>query len=236
MNNHMEKLNMNRIVAAIFGAAGLWFLLMSSPRSMGEAVVKYAFAAILLWFAYRRFQLPANGSAEYVKREDGAWLHFSISPASAPVLWFPAILAIGLGAGVIGSGLAYFWILGSFLAFLTWLILLKDHRGGGPSSTHEFRVSHSGIELGGTLLRKEDIHHIVIKNKFAGNIEIAYDANRGLSTGTAMGLAAREALTKVAYRVEAEAGGKAHVLASGLDETTARGLASEIDKALNPNA
>lgn len=48
-----------------------------------------------------------------------------------------------------------------------------------------------------------------------------------------MGLAGRRALAKVAYRIEVEAGGKAYVLAAGLDEVTARGVATEIGKALN---
>lgn len=47
---------MNRVIAVIYGVAGLWFLLLASPRSLGEAAVKYAFAAILLFFAYRRFR------------------------------------------------------------------------------------------------------------------------------------------------------------------------------------
>lgn len=48
-----------------------------------------------------------------------------------------------------------------------------------------------------------------------------------------MGLAGRRALAEVAYRVEVEAAGKAYVLAAGLDEVTAKGVATEIGKALN---
>lgn len=40
---------MHRVVAVLYGVAGLWFLLLASPRSLGEAAVKYAFAAILLF-------------------------------------------------------------------------------------------------------------------------------------------------------------------------------------------
>ena len=55
---------MNRVIAVIYGVAGLWFLLLASPRSLGEAAVKYAFAAILLFFAYRRFRASSKNAAE----------------------------------------------------------------------------------------------------------------------------------------------------------------------------
>uniref|UniRef100_UPI00257E65AA hypothetical protein n=1 Tax=Thauera sp. TaxID=1905334 RepID=UPI00257E65AA len=115
---------MHRVVAVLYGVAGLWFLLLASPRSLGEAAVKYAFAAILLFFAYRRFRASSTNAAEYVKQEDGAWLQLTVVPAAPPILWFPAVLSIILGAGVVGSGMAYLWVLGLIFALLTWLVLL----------------------------------------------------------------------------------------------------------------
>ena len=43
----------------------------------------------------------------------------------------------------------------------------------------------------------------------------------------------QRALAEVAYRVEVDAAGKAYGLAAGLDEVTAKGVATEIGKALN---
>lgn len=249
---------MNRIVAVVAALSGLWFLLLSIPRSFAwhlnvmlpkmlwgqliarrsleEALVAFAFAAILLTFAYRRFRSSAKKTAEYTKEEEGDWLRLTVTPAAAPVLWFPVILAVGLGAGTSSAGAPYLWVLGLIFAFLTWLLLLRDHRGGNPTASRSFRVNSDGIETQGTFLRKADIHHLNIKNKFSGEIEIVYDAQRGVPTGTAMGLASRRALAEVAYRVEVEAGGKAHLLAAGLDDVTARGLAAEIGKALKLSA
>lgn len=227
---------MNRAVAVIAGVAGLWFLLIASPRSLGEAALKYAFAAVLLYFAYRRFRSSSKKTAEYVKQADGAGLRFDVSPAAAPILWFPAVLAVVLGGGIIGSGMPYLWVLGMLFPLVTWLVLVKDQRGGNADAARSFRVNQDGIETEGVLLRKEDIHQLTIRNKFAGNFEVVYDADRGLSTGAAMGLAGRRALAEVAYRVEAEAGGKAHVLAAGLDETTARGVVADVGKVLNSGA
>lgn len=159
---------MHRVVAVLYGVAGLWFLLLASPRSLGEAAVKYAFAAILLFFAYRRFRASSTNAAEYVRREEGTWLQLTVSPASPPILWFPAVLSIILGAGVVGSGMAYLWVPGLIVAFLAWLVLLKDHRGGNPGAPRSFRVNPEGIETDGTFLRKDDIHNLRIRNKFAG--------------------------------------------------------------------
>jgi hypothetical protein len=227
-------MSMNRAIAIVAAITGLWILLGTSPRSMGEASVRYAYVVILLWFAYQRFRTSSGKAAHYSKQTDGPWVRLTVIPAAAPVLWFPAVLSIGLGVSMIGSGMAYLWVLGLVCAGLTWLILLKDHRGGHASALQSFRVNPTGIEVGGVLLRKEDIHHLGIKNKHAGDVEVVYDADRGLPTGVAMGLAARRSLAKVSYRVEAEAGGKAYPLASGLDEVTARGVVSEVGKAMLP--
>jgi hypothetical protein len=224
---------MSRFSAAILCIAGLWFLLLASPRSPGEAAVKYSFAAILLFAAYQRFVGPNKKAADYAKQLDGAFTQLTVSPAAAPTLWFPVGLAILLGAGIVGSGVPYLWVVGLVIGGLLWLTLLKDHRGGRPVKPFVIRVSSEGIETKEKLLRKADIHRLRIRNKFAGSVEIVYDANRGVPTGVAMGLAGRRALAEVAYRVEVEAEGKPYVLAAGLDESTANGVLAEVGRALN---
>lgn len=250
---------MNRVIAAIAGVAGIWFLLLSIPRSFAfsvrwlvpemawgqlvsrrsaeEALVAFGFAVILFVFAYRRFHTSPGKTARYVKQDEGAWRRLDVMPASPPVLWFPAVLSVMLGAGVVSSGgVPYFWVLGVFFALGAGLVLLKDHRGADAALSRSFRVGRDGVETAGTLLRSDDIHGLHVRNKFAGDIEIVYDANQGIATGTVMGLAGRRALAEVAYRVEVEAGGKAHVLAAGLDEDTARALATEVGNALKLRA
>ena len=250
---------MNRVVAVIAGMAGLWFFLLSIPRDLAwsvrwllpemawgqlvarrsgaEAWVAFCFAAILLVFAYRRFRASPGKGASYVGEDDGAWRRLKVTPATPPVLWFPAVLSVVMGAGVASSGgIPYLWVLGLIFALLAGLVLLMEHRGGNPAAARSFRVSPDGIETGDAVLRRGDIHKLNIRNKFAGNIEVVYDARQGMPTGTAMGLAGRRALAEVAYRVEVEAGGKAYVLAAGLDEATARGLVAEVGNALKPSA
>ncbi len=98
---------MNRVIAAVAGLAGLWFLLLASPRSAGEAVVRFAMAAVLLVFAYRRFRAAPQKTAEYVKRAEGADTVIDVTPAAAPVNAFAAVLAVVFAAGTVGSGVAY---------------------------------------------------------------------------------------------------------------------------------
>lgn len=225
---------MKRATALLAGLVGLWFLLLAAPRSVGEATVRFSFAAILLAFAYRRFQVSAGKTASYTRTDEAPWLRIDSMPAAAPINGFAAVLATVLGGGIVGSGMAYLWVMGLVFAGLLALVLLKDPRGAGASRPARFRVGPEGIEVAGQILRKEDIHHLRIRNRFGGDFEITYDANRGLSTGTLVGLAHRRQLAEVAYRIEVEASGKAHVLAQGLDEVTARAIVAEIGGQLHP--
>jgi len=227
---------MNRVIAAVAGLAGLWFLLLASPRSAGEAVVKFAMAAVLLVFAYRRFRAAPQKTAEYVKRAEGADTVIDVTPAAAPVNAFAAVLAVAFAAGIVGSGVVYLWVMGLLFAGAAALVLLKDPRGASASRRASLRVGPEGISTGGQRLAKGDVHHLRIKNALGGEVEIVYDANRGIPTGTLVGLAHRRKLAEVAYRVEAEAAGRAHVLAAGLDDTTARGLLTEVGRALHGGA
>lgn len=90
-----------------------------------------------------------------------------------------------------------------------------------------------GIEVSGQLLAKDAIGQVRIRNQYGGDREIVYDANRGVPTGTLIGMAHLRKVSAVAYRVEVEAEGRAHLLSAGLDEVTARGLVTEIGKMLN---
>lgn len=225
---------MNRVIATIAGLTGVWFLL--SPKSVEQAIAGFAFATILLLFAYRRFSAAPKRVAEYTSHNEGGWLRIEVLPAAAPLNWFAAIGSVVFGAATVGATTPGLWVMGYVFAAIAGLVLLLDPRGKGAVNQSRFRVGPNGIEIGAQLHRKEDIHHVSIKNKFGGDVMITYDANRGVSTGTLAGMAHRRKVSEVAYRIEAEVAGKGHVLAAGLDEVTARGIAAEINKAMNPPA
>jgi hypothetical protein len=226
-------------IAVISGGLGLWFLTATihlyrdRTAFLHYSLVKYAMAAVLLAFAYKTFRDAPKRLAHYVKREHGAAVEIEVSPAAPPAAWLPAALPVVMVSGmVLEPGTPGLWIMGLLFTGITALILLRDPRGRGSATRRSIRVGRDGIDIGGQMLRQADIHHLRIKNKFAGDVEITYDANRGVPTGTVIGLAHRRQVAKVAYRVEAESSGKAHILAAGLDEITARGVLAEVGKAL----
>lgn len=231
----------DHVVAVASGALGLWFLTATlhlyrdRTAFLQYALVKYVMAAVLLAFAYRTFRAASQRVAQFVKRKGGASIRIEVSPAAAPAAWLPAVLPVLMVGGmVVAPGTPGLWVMGLLLTGIAAFILLRDPRGRGTASPSSFVVSQEGIDIGGQMLRKEDIHHLGIKNRFAGDVEITYDAHRGVPTGTVIGLAHRRQLAKVAYRVEVECGGQAHVLAAGLDEITAHGVLAEVGKALGP--
>jgi hypothetical protein len=225
------------IIAAVAGVLGFWFLSAPVYPYSGLAILKYAMAAVLLTFAYKTFQASSKRAAEYVKREDGTSFRIDVSPAATPPAWLPAVLPVFMASvPILEYAIPYLWVMGLVMTGFAALFLLRDPRGRDAAKPRSFRVGPDGIDIDGVMLHKDDIHHMRIKNKFAGDVEIVYDANRGIPTGTVVGLAHRRKVEAVAYRVEVESGGKAHVLAAGLDEVTARGLLAEIGKALNTNA
>lgn len=226
-------------IAVIAGGVGLWFLTATihlyrdRTAFLHYSLVKYAMAAVLLVFAYKTFRYAFKRHVHYVKREHGACVEIGVYPAAPPAAWLPAALPVAMVGGmVLEPDTPGLWVMGLLFTGATAIILLRDPRGLGSTTRRSIRAGPDGIDIGGQMLRQADIHHLLIKNKFAGDVEITYDTNRGVPTGTVIGLAHRRQVAKVAYRVEAECGGKAHILAAGLDEVTARGVLAEVGKAL----
>jgi hypothetical protein len=242
---------MNRTIAVISGSLGLLYLLPSVlrellpylPTFIGlplfrilprigsplQAVASMALGIVLLLFAWRRWRPRADDKARYAKDVDGEFTRFEVIPAPAPISWPVTLFTLVFAFATVNSGVA---ILSFFFTAIAAVLLLRDQRGRGAGLSRSFRLGNGSIEIDGRPLRREDVHHLAIRNKFAGDVEIVYDANRGITTGQVLGLAARRKLAAVAYRVEVESGGKARVVAAGLDEVTARGLATEIGRAL----
>jgi hypothetical protein len=246
---------LNRIIAVIAGSLGLLYLLPSVlggllpylPAFLGvplfhilprvgsplQAVASMALGIVLLLFARRRWLTKADSKAGYRKESEGAFTRFIVTPAPPPISWPVALFALIFAFGTVNSGIA---IMSFFFTAAAAALLLLDQRGKAASQSRSFRLSNEGIEIDGDQLRREDIHHLAIRNKFGGNFEIVYDANRGIPTGEVLGLAARRKLAAVAYRVEVESGGRVRLVAAGLDDVTARALTTEIGRTLDLRA
>ncbi|MBV6422828.1 MAG: hypothetical protein NAOJABEB_00613 [Steroidobacteraceae bacterium] len=216
-------------------AIKIFYLTPRSFSSPMQALVQMSFGVVLLVFAYRRWRTPSRRLAQYTRHQEGDAVRFEVLPATAPISAPVTLFALIFAAAMVSSTAGGIWVLGIFFVAVAALLLLVDQRGIEAGRPRSFRLGKDSIEFNGTLLRRDDIHHLKIGNKYAGNVEIVYDADRSIPTGRLLGLAGRKKLAAVAYRIEIESGGKAYVVAAGLDEVTARGIAAEITKTLAPS-
>lgn len=238
---------MNRLIAIVAGAVGVWLLLpvllhlvglemmirlVGHPRvdlaPLPHLLVTLGMPAVLFVFAQRRLRAPSTRLAEYAKRPDGDGVVFEVKSAAAPVNAFAAILAVAIFL----LWPATHWIMGAICIGLAALVLLRDPRSGSDVRARSFRVDRDAIVLDGHTVAKSDVHRLSISNAFGGDVEIVYDARAGIPTGTVAGVAHRRKVAAVGYRVHVEAGGKSHLLAAGLDEVTARAVLTDVGRAL----
>lgn len=165
--------------------------------------------------------------SEYQKREEGNAMVFEITPAKPPRFWLMigfgiVLVLIGLGAG--GGGLVAFGGMGAFCLWYGWS---RDQRPKPHRARRAIRVTSDTIESQGKTFKKDDIHRLIIKNPYE-NVEVTVSG--GIPTGAAVGLARRATIQRICHSLDLESGGKAHLLAGGMDETTAYGLLADVSK------
>lgn len=167
--------------------------------------------------------------SEYQKRQDGGTTVFEVTPARAPRFWFmivfgAVLVLVGLGTG--GGGMVAFGGMGAFCLWYGWS---RDQRPKPHRARRTFRVTADRIESEGRTFRKDEIHRLIIKNPVEG-VEIVTTGS--LPTGVAAGLGRRATIQKICCSLDLESGGKAHMLAGGMDDTTAYGLLADVSKTI----
>ena len=132
-----------------------------------------------------------------------------------------------LGLGMIASGGIFMLAMS---AFCFWYGLFRDQRPKEHQGPSSFRVTPTSVETGGRTYPKGDIHRLMIRN---GITDQELNVERWTSnTNEAAGMAQRALIATVANSLNLETGGKSHVLAGGMDETTAYGLLHDVAKIL----
>ncbi|MGV7241112.1 hypothetical protein [Caballeronia sp. M23-90] len=200
--------------------------------------------------------------SSYTKRRtENGWL-FDVQPASPVsstgiVLTFAiplTLLALFMSFVIYSDGRSTFKPLAItvFFAFVVFS-LLRMHFNKIPNkqrAASSFEAGPEGILSNKNFLVASDIHHFMMKN-WASNVEGSISptlvvgtpgfdtAFRSMNANLSAGLAsARQGwmrkVANVSWQVDAEAGGKATMLACGLDEITARGLVEDLSRALHP--
>lgn len=168
--------------------------------------------------------------AEYQKRQEGNQWVFDVTPASPPrskyfIILGGVAIVFGLVAGPIG------WIILLPAGALgLWIGYFRDGRPAGHRNPSHFTVNETAVQANGQTFQKDDIHRLIIKNGISQDVipNIMFQVN----TSTAMGAIHRVNTSKVANALELETGGKAYILAGGMDQTTAFGLFHDVSKVL----
>ena len=195
-------------------------------------------------------QLNDAASHYEVQQQSDGQLLITTHPARVPIFTFDAAVII-VGFGFTTLVIDYFLIgAGDYLATLittaigaglTWLclkILRRERRKGLRPA--RFYVSEVSINIPPapdsndrmTMLQASNIDRLVIRS----TITREETTNYGFGTIGAHGMAAKDRRTAWfadhSYILEAQSGGRAYVLASGLDETTANSLMKAVSRKL----
>jgi hypothetical protein len=159
--------------------------------------------------------------AEYRKSATGDKTEFSVTPASAPKFWyliiFGALVFLGgfLGLGIFG------WLIGAGAIAYG---MLRDQRPKEHKAPMTFTVTPTSVVAGGRSFGKDEIHRLKIANPWFDRAGLdVYTTNANAAAGMEHGMK----LGELCYGLTVESGGKAHLLAGGMDRTTAFGLLSD---------
>ncbi|MGA2076336.1 MAG: zinc ribbon domain-containing protein [Terriglobia bacterium] len=159
---------------------------------------------------------------------------FVVQPASAP---FP----FGFGLVCVICGALGFVNAGFFVAFVVILpLLLIRWKGQGASryrNKTSFEVTPAGITISGGEIPREGIHRLILRNHVSRTEQGSTPSSTFVvpqmaAAVFAMGQKHRTKLARISWRLDVDARGKACTLAGGLDETTAYGLMSDVERAL----
>lgn len=170
--------------------------------------------------------LKKQQNSEYKKAVNGDETVFSVTPASAPKFWYIIIVGalIFLG-GLLGLGLFGIVVGGGAIAYG----VLRDQRHKDHKSAMSFTVTPTSIVSGGRTFQKDDLHRLKIANPLFDRAGLdVYTTN----ANEAAGMAHAMKLGELSFGLTVESGGKAHLLAGGMDRTTAFGLLSDASKIL----
>ncbi|MGH7946229.1 MAG: hypothetical protein ACREF9_14640 [Opitutaceae bacterium] len=178
--------------------------------------------------------------SEYRKRSEGDSVAFDITPNSAPPFTFLKVLGvifllIAVGNLTSDSTWGFVFVFGPMAGVCFWFAN-KDARPLGHRSPSTFRASSKGIEVNGRTFSREDVHRLILRNPYSSEeIEpgnVVFIQSNLTAIGSQAGANQRARNAAVSYGLVLEAGGKAHLLAGGMNSTTAYGLLHDVCKVI----
>lgn len=175
--------------------------------------------------------------AGYDSHQAGDATEFSTVPETVPQPWLLVVipgtllvliaLSMGIVYGLVAAGFVY-----GAMYLLTHSKQATQYR-----TPARFRVSKTGIEVGGTTIPKDAVHRIIVRNHVrsaAADVIVVADAhpNSGQQNTLAGMNWAVQKLGPISYRVDAEARGVPTTLTGGLTEPTASAIMADVNKIL----
>lgn len=240
------------ILIASFFASRLYIF-----HSIGLVGMLIGLALIVWGVMPKKPSVNSKAESGYEKTATGDGSKFDVRPARIPFpIGFTILAAIACLPGAVWFSFAMnlptigvlFLIFGAGMILFVWK--------GGPASKYReatsFVVTSDGIAISGSKLPANGIHRLILRNHVDGSQiagpslqgpAVAYNAGTmagavGASahaafagvaaTGEILAQRRRLKIQRIAYRLDAEAGGKATTLACGMDETTAYGLMTDV--------
>jgi hypothetical protein len=177
-------------------------------------------------------------NATYVKRDEGNVTVFEVTPATAPKFWWFIIIGAILLVGGIADLNAYShsklktaeptWILTVFPGILLVWLGSRDWRPKAHRGPSAFAVTADSVTTNGVTITNKDIHRLIVRNPKSDTGDVVVVTVGMPIPGQVAGRNHNFRLGRVCNSLDLEAGGKAYVLAGGMDETTVFGLLSDV--------
>src|ERR1022692_4529530 len=175
--------------------------------------------------------------AGYESRQVDDATEFSTTPETVP---YPLVMIAIPGALLIlicfASGFIY-GLLAVGFCYGAMYLLMHSKQATLYRTPATFRVSSTGIQVGGATISKDAIHRVIVRNHILKSAEsVIVVANPTPNSGQQNVVAgmnwAISKLGPISYRVDVEARGVPTTLAGGLTEPTASAIMTDVNKCL----
>ncbi len=175
--------------------------------------------------------------AGYESRQVDGATEFSTTPETVP---YPIVMIAipGVFLLLIAFSMGFFsgLIAAAFLYGVMYL-LMHSKQATQYRTPAKFRVSKTGIDVGGATIAKDAIHRVIVRNHVLksaeGIVVVASPVQNSGQQNVVAGMNwAISKLGPISYRVDVEARGVPTTLAGGLTEPTASAIMTDVSKIL----
>jgi hypothetical protein len=174
----------------------------------------------------------------YETQQIGDATQFVTTPEKVPV---PLAMVVIPGSLLVLIGFSISFLVGLLAAGFCYgavYLLMHSKQATQFRSPAKFRVSETGVEVGGVTIPRDAIHRVIVRNHVQKSAEgLIVVANPVANSGQGNVVAgmnwAISKLGPISFRVDVEARGVPTTLAGGLTEPAASAIATDVDKLLH---